>query len=147
MIARLRRWWSRPPSERWPLLFLALSLPLVAGMLRISSLARTRSLLHWLAGHGPRRAATEIELEQAERLAQMAAIAGRRGLLSATCLRQAVLVEYLLLRRGLTPVLRLGARRLEGRFEAHAWVELEGRALAQAGLDYSPFPEAGVDQG
>jgi hypothetical protein len=144
MIGRLRRWWTRPPSERWLLLRLVLGLPLVALLLRLVGYGRARNLLRRLAGHGPVRSATEIELRQAEQLAQFAAIAGRRGLLSATCLRQALLVDYLLRRRGLAPELKLGVRKREGRFDAHAWVELEGRPLAQAGLEHSPFPDAGA---
>ena len=51
------------------------------------------------------------------------------------------LVESALRRRGLAAQLRLGTRTSEQRgLNAHAWVELEGVALAQSNLVHTPFP-------
>lgn len=141
MVGRWRRWWSRPRSERWLLLALVVLLPLVAALLRLCGFARTQKLLRWFAGDRDRHEATAAELQEAERLAQLAAMAGRSGLLSATCLRQALLVDFMLRRRGLASELKLGVRKIEGRFDAHAWVELGGLALAQANLEHSPFED------
>ena len=139
MPSRLRRWLALPGAERCLFLQLMLGLPMVAGLLRVLGFVRTQSWLKRLAGNYSARVANATDLAQAERMAALAAIAGRRGLLSATCLRQALLVEWLLRRRGLAPELKLGVRKHDGHFDAHAWVELEGVALAQAGLDHQAF--------
>lgn len=45
-----------------------------------------------------------------------------------TCLRRSLALWWLLRRRGIDSEIHFGAR-LEGGIEAHAWLELEGRAL------------------
>lgn len=49
---------------------------------------------------------------------------------------------WLLQKRGIGVEMRIGARKVEGRFEAHAWVEFEGAVLNDA-LDhhrhFAPF--------
>jgi len=82
---------------------------------------------------------TPGELQQAERLAQLASIAGRRGVAPARCLSQALLLRALLRRRGLDAVLQVGVRKDAGEFDAHAWVELDGHTLAQAPLQHLPL--------
>lgn len=49
---------------------------------------------------------------------------------------------WLLRRRQIAAELRIGARKLEGQFEAHAWVEYAGAMLGDLGVDhlhFSPF--------
>jgi len=66
-------------------------------------------------------------------------------LCQATCLRQSLVVWFLLRRRGLPAELRIGARKVEDRLEAHAWVESNGlcldgtRELAEMGKTPSRF--------
>jgi hypothetical protein len=62
----------------------------------------------------------------------------------ATCLTQALATQVLLGRLGHTTSLRIGvARNAAGQFEAHAWVECEGRIVI-GGLEdlsrYTPLP-------
>ena len=78
-------------------------------------------------------------MADAQRLAELAAIAGRRGPLNTTCLRQALAVQWWLRRRGLDPQLRLGARKVGDSLDAHAWVELDGTPLAQDELLHTAF--------
>ncbi len=63
----------------------------------------------------------------------------------ATCLTQALAVQVLLGRRGYPANLRLGvARDKAGRFQAHAWVESEGRVVIGGSAAYlqlyAPLP-------
>ena len=130
------RWRALPAGDRVRLLGLALLLPLVDLSLRGLGLARTQRLLRLErepvdTGVAPEAAAA------AQRLAQLAAIAGRRGLYANTCLRQALTVQWWLRRRGLPAQLRIGARRNGDTLDAHAWVELSGIPLAQ-GADLPP---------
>jgi len=84
--------------------------------------------------------AGDSELEYAQRIAELADIAGRRGVIAANCLPQALMVHGLLRRRGLAPQLRIGVRKSESNFDAHAWVELRGVALGQTNLSHIALP-------
>lgn len=139
MPSALRQWWRLAPAERGLFLGILALLPLVSLGLRLLGYRRTKALLEWSSPlHAP-HAANEAEWARAERLAELTAIAGRRGAVTATCLRQALLVHWWLRRRQLHPTLRLGVDRIGALPDMHAWVELEGRALAQRELRHKPF--------
>ncbi len=53
----------------------------------------------------------------------------RFSILRGNCLSQSFALIWLLRRRGIDPTLRLGARLTESKFDAHAWVEYDGRVL------------------
>lgn len=127
--SKWRAWHALPWRERVLLGRLVLWLALVELGLRVAGYARVRAACDRLGGRGPFRAATPDELADARRLAELAAIAGRRGPLAATCLRQALVVVTLLRRRGLDAQLRIGVQPDAGTFGAHAWVQLGEVAL------------------
>ena len=106
-------------------------LPLSHASLVIAGYARTRRWCERLGNAPVRRVATEQDIAAAQRLVELAAIAGRHGLVRATCLRQALVVTTLLRRRGLDAQLQLGVQQAGEQFGAHAWVELAGAALGQ----------------
>lgn len=139
-MGRLRGWMALPWSERATMLLLLLELPLVSLLLRMAGYVRFRRWLEGLSRRAATRPASAVELREAHRLAELASIAGARGAVNATCLRQALLVYWRLRRRGFQPALRIGVRREMGVFDAHAWVELEGEPLAQPKLAHVPFP-------
>lgn len=68
--------------------------------------------------------------------------AAARRIPFATCLSQALAVQFLLARRGIESTLWLGARRTEvGRFSAHAWVQCGGRFVIGGPTEgFSLFP-------
>ena len=137
---RLRGWLALSWPDRAQLLMLMLCLPLVGVALRVQGYGKTRRWLERNSSVDPRRTATPEELAAAEHLAQLAAIAGRHGPVNTTCLRQALLVYWRLRRLGLAPELKIGVRKVEAALDAHAWVELEGKALAPAEITHRPFP-------
>lgn len=137
---RLRGWLALSWPDRAQLLLLMLGLPLIGVALRVSGYGKTRRWLERNSSLEPRRTATPNELAAAENLAQLAAIAGRHGPVSTTCLRQSLLVYWRLRRLGLAPELKIGVRKVEAAVDAHAWVELEGKALAPAEITHLPFP-------
>lgn len=53
----------------------------------------------------------------------------------ASCLTQALAAKTLLDRHGFQSVLKIGAARNDGKFEAHAWIEIDGRIV----LGKQPF--------
>jgi hypothetical protein len=137
---RLAAWRELSVADRRKLLGLACGLPLVEFSLCCFGAQRTSSgVSRVFAPRAPRHATCD-ELRDADRLTQLAEIAGRRGIVTARCLSQALLVRALLRRRGLETVLRVGVLKDDQRFDAHAWLELEGRALAQPSLQHVPFP-------
>lgn len=140
MTGAWRRFAALDGRERRLLLALLVALPALRIALRRVGYTRTRAALERWTARYPKRAPSRRDLETAESLAELAKIAGRKAPLPATCLPQALAVHALLRRRGLDPELRIGVRKVEDRFEAHAWVELAGRPLAQPGLDHRPLP-------
>ena len=136
------RWRELSFQEKKWLLWMLLLLPIISAALRLFGYKRSHA---WLLRHshaGAYFAADTDALQHAERLAQLANIAGRRGAITATCLRQAMLLEWWLRRLGLDAKLKLGARLQEGQFDAHAWVELEGWALGQVEMNHRAFDQA-----
>ena len=137
-----RQWRALPPGERGQVLLLMLVQPLISLALRLRGFRRTQA---WLERHSRSptpHAATPHELAAAHRSAELAAIAGLRGPVTTTCLRQALAVYWVLRHRGLRPVIRLGVDRLGAAPDMHAWVELDGVPLAQPHLRHQPFQPA-----
>lgn len=124
-------WRALPGRDRRLLLRLMVLLPLMQLGLRVAGYARVRTWCERWANRVPRRAVMPDDLAAAKRLAELAEIAGRHSLVTATCLRQALVVSTLLQRRGLDARLQIGVQHTGERFGAHAWVDLEGVALGQ----------------
>lgn len=137
--SRLARWRSLAWDERRWLLLCLLLLPLMRLALRWFGLRRTQL---WLEQRYPEVADSAPDAQQLAKVqarAHLAAIAGRRGPIAATCLPQALLIYASLRRMGLRPLLQIGMRKQGERFDAHAWVELGGQALGQASLEHRAF--------
>lgn len=139
MSYRLQQWRQLPPHERWQVLVLMATLPAISLALRVFGYVRTRRWLEHRSRHAAPRVADATDLGLAERYAQLAAIAGRHSVVKTTCLRQALAVHAWLRRRGLRPEFKLGVDKSQARLDAHAWVELEGRRLAQPSPRHSSF--------
>lgn len=89
---------------------------------------------------GIARAATSVEFAPA--IARMNAAAARHLFFRASCLEQSLALWCLLRRRNVPADLRIGARKQEQDFEAHAWIELDGVALndpEDTHVHFSPF--------
>jgi hypothetical protein len=73
--------------------------------------------------------------------------AARHLFFEPNCLVQSLALLRMLRTRGIEAELRLGARNVTGKFEAHAWVELSGVALndaTESGAAFVPFEETGA---
>lgn len=139
MGTRVRGWLRLSRSQRMRLIAMMAALPLIAMALQVFGYRRTRIWLEQRSHRPGARRADASDLTDAQELANIASIAGRHGAIQATCLRQSLLLHWLLRRRGLDPQLRLGVRKHEGDFDAHAWIELDGVALAQRDLLHRPL--------
>ncbi|MCC6869679.1 MAG: lasso peptide biosynthesis B2 protein [Burkholderiales bacterium] len=89
--------------------------------------------------------ASPPQLARAHALARLVAVAAARIPLRVACLHRSVVLWRLLRREGIPCALRLGARAGNGPFEAHAWVECGGVALAEDDAHlatFAPFTDA-----
>ena len=92
----------------------------------------------------PRRGQTAPALPRAaKRIAQAARLCGN----SSTCLSEAIAGRFLMARVGYPAELRIGVRKTEGKFEAHAWLECPGNITigntSPEGKQYSRMPSLG----
>jgi hypothetical protein len=125
-----RKWRGLPSTDRLLLLRVLAFLPAVAAALRVFGLRR---VCRFLSGS----AATQPEpwtdtAGDAQAVGRLVDIAARRGVGRPTCLARSVTLWCLLHRRGIDGALRIGVRTIEGRVEAHAWVEHQGLVLNDA---------------
>jgi hypothetical protein len=133
-------------SERWLTLQAAGWLPLMFLGLRLYGFNRWYERLRQWGERPSKRALAPVETtEQAQRVGRIVNVVARYGLFRGNCLHRSLTLWWLLRQRGAQPDLRIGARRREGRFEAHAWVEWRGVVLNDSpdvGRQYAPFEQA-----
>ena len=113
--------------------------------LRLAGFRHWKNALEWLAPRATRseaRATNASLAECAQVIARMQAAAARNLFFTTNCLEQSLVLWWLLRLRGIASELRVGARKDSGRFEAHSWVEFDGKVLNDAGevhLHFVPF--------
>ena len=123
-----------PWLEKTLLLRFIFCLCWVSFSIRFFGYLPTRRFLSRSISQASLHQADDFELARAQRVAKLIAIAGRHGLITATCLPQSVLLEYYLQRQHLAAKIKIGVRKADDLLDAHAWVELNGVALAQDDL-------------
>ena len=125
----LRRLLGLPFREWLPLFATALLLTAIAAGLRLFGFKRVYRQLAGLDGAEALPLDGEEERERVARTAQRVRRAAA-PLPYATCLSRSLALWWLLLRQGIYSELRVGVRKNEGNFEAHAWVEHGGQVLS-----------------
>jgi hypothetical protein len=122
--------------------FSALERPAQRAFLRAMVLLPLVSIsLHW-RGFGATRATLERFIANsnlkedaagtsglAATITRMVNAADRRGFVQPSCLAKSLTLWWLLGREGIPSELRIGIRKENEKFEAHAWVERDGTAL------------------
>jgi hypothetical protein len=63
------------------------------------------------------------------RLAYLIELASRHHVFKPTCLETALVLNGILRRNGITADLKIGTHQKNGQFQAHAWVEYNGRVI------------------
>jgi hypothetical protein len=137
MWEQLRRFSALDGDARWMFVRAAVLLPLISLSLRIRGFRFTQGTLQRLAA-GTKRprvhrsscrgCSSSLRLQSAARMVRAAA---RRSLIKTGCLEESLALWFLLRREGIAADLRIGARKIAGNFDAHAWVECDGEALNQ----------------
>ncbi len=131
----LSRFVRLPPRRRWAVVRAAVWLLAVDLALRTAGFAAVRRWLRRLSRS--RKAAagdlsgTSSEAERVQTQAWAVAAAAAHHLYPMRCLPRSLVLQTLLAREGIRSELRIGVRREDGGLEAHAWVEHQGRPLAE----------------
>ena len=132
MVAKISLWrlFRIPPGE-WLLAGQAWGLLLLVDLgLRLLPYPRLLALLYRSSG-GRSQAAPGVATAQIARTHTAVERARHCHLYPMTCLRRSLAWQWLLARRGVTAELKLGARKENGQLQAHAWLEYQGRPLAE----------------
>lgn len=130
-MSRWQKFWGLSWAERGLLLEAALLLPAVAVLISLRGLRRSQAVLARMAPvrDSPNHRARASGETLARTVARMVGAAAAHGPYKANCLQQSVALWWLLARKGLKSDLRIGTRKGDAGFEAHAWVEFDGLSL------------------
>jgi hypothetical protein len=127
IIHKSQTFWSLASAEREIAWTAAKGLTATWLGLRVFGFRRWKGFLEQRANRGtaqPRNSSVS-----ARRVVQLEEAAARNLPFKTNCLEQSLVLWPLLRRRGFPAELKFGARKDAGKFEAHAWVELDGEAL------------------
>jgi hypothetical protein len=100
--------------------------------LRLRGFDATRSTLQKTLTRSLSQTDNESVEKRTVLTARMVNAADRYGLVHPSCLAKSLTLWWLLGRQGISSRLRIGIRKENGKFEAHAWVEHEGVPLSEA---------------
>jgi Transglutaminase-like superfamily len=104
-------------------------LPVVSLSLRWRGFRATQAALQrFLSDANPEQDCCKAG-ERARLTAHMVYAADRHGFVHLSCLAKSITLWWLLGRQGIHSQLRIGVRKENEKFEAHAWVERDGAAL------------------
>lgn len=110
-------------TAQWRMLIAcAVLVPIFWLGLRTLGLARFQSHLR----SSPLASPVALSLSEMQALSEWVDVAARYSPFPSTCLSRSLLLRWLLHRRGVASELRIGARKMRGALEAHAWLEFEG---------------------
>jgi Transglutaminase-like superfamily len=135
------RYWRMSGYARRIVLEAACGLVATHASLRLAGFRRWKAAIEWLTPVTPdgTPAFGQPEIEFAHAIANWEAAAARHLPLTTNCLDRSITLWWLLRRRGVAADLRIGGRKENGVFEAHAWVELEGAVVDTMGSDRYEF--------
>jgi hypothetical protein len=143
IIQSSQRFWSLKSDERYIASAAAIGLTATWLGLRVLGFRRWKEFVAKQA-EGPRGIPAEQESSEisAKRIVQLEAAAARNLFFKTNCLEQSLVLWLLLRRHGFPAELKIGARKDAGRFEAHAWIALDGCVLndeSDEHRDFVPF--------
>jgi hypothetical protein len=110
----------------------AILLPLVRWSLRLRGYGKTFTSLQKRIQFQANRTESGPEArEEVQATCRIVRAALRYSLAQYSCLEESLTLWYLLRKQGIPACLRIGVRKENEKFEAHAWVEHGGEALNQ----------------
>jgi hypothetical protein len=133
MWERLRRFRALERPARNLFLRAVVLLPLVTLSLRWRGFQATQVALQRFLSDAHEERNTVLASKNTVVTAHMVNAADRHGLIHPSCLAKSMTLWWLLGRQGISSHLRIGIRKENDKFEAHAWVERDGAALNEPG--------------
>lgn len=144
MWARLRRFSALPRPAKALFLRAVVLLPLLTLSLRLRGFGATqRFLQRFTASMKSRPPVADLEARVAL-TASMVLAAARNSPIPSTCLERSLSLCWMLARQGIATQFRIGVRKDDGKFAAHAWVERDGIAIGEpdaSHVHYAAFAE------
>jgi hypothetical protein len=125
-VKQLRR---LPNSEKRIVVATAIGLPCTIVGLRLFGFKRWYAGLSWWAHRWQWGQIAADESRSVQRTLQLMGLALRYALHRGNCLSQSLTLWWLLQSQGIKSDLRIGVRRVEGQFQAHAWIEHDGQPI------------------
>jgi hypothetical protein len=122
MTGKLAKFLALSGAEKRFFLKAVILLPVFWLGLRLYGLARFQARLE----RSPLVARQEPKLEELAALGRLVNAAAHYTFAPGTCLTRSLLLRRLLRRRGINADLRIGVRFVQGKLDAHAWVEYQG---------------------
>src|SRR6202166_3381119 len=144
----LRRFKALEPRARGLFVRGVVLLPFISLSLRLRGFRATQSSLQKRLPKvltGVSDQSSGAQAESTALTARMVRSAAHRTWGRPACLEQSLALWWLLGRQGIASSVRIGTRKTDQKFEAHAWVECEGVALnepEEAHKHYAAFDEA-----
>lgn len=138
MVEAFQKFRALSRAERSLLLQALFLLPVNAVALRLMALKQWQRVLTRLIGASSSTNSAAL----ADTIARMVDLASRRGVFPVNCLHRSLALWWILKRHALPGELRIGVRRINQTFEAHAWVESLGIVLNDSpdvGERFAPF--------
>jgi hypothetical protein len=126
-----RRFRRRPPQDRKLIFQAAVVLPLTKAGLRLFGFRRWKAVMEKFSPTTPSRQtpSEQLQREATQRAVRAVRSAQLHGPGNPNCLERSMTLWWMLRRQGVSGELHIGARKEAGKFEAHAWVELDGQVL------------------
>ena len=148
MWHKVRTALSLPVSDLWVLAQAWVLLLMVDLGLRTLPFQSVINCLKW-GERFTRRCDITDEFAHVRRLSQLVKVAGRNHIYKMTCLRQALVLRFLLSLDNIPSDLQIGVRKEAGSIDAHAWVEYKGSPVGEQQISLKNFdplviPEAGL---
>jgi len=128
MWERLRRFSALERRARGLFLRAAALLPLISSSLRLRGFRKTQAFLQNYLSIPTNQEDPSVP-GRVDLTVRMVRAAVRHSVGHPTCLEESLALWWLLGRQGITSELRIGVRKHDKKFEAHAWVERAGMAL------------------
>lgn len=129
MWERLRQFSALEHQAQGLFLRAAVLLPLVSLSLRWRGFRTTQGALQRFLPNTNQEQSSEKIRERAALTAHLVNSADRHGIVHPSCLAKSLTLWCLLGRQGIDSRLRIGVRKKQEKFEAHAWVERDGTPL------------------
>jgi Transglutaminase-like superfamily len=129
MWEKLRRFSALDPAAQSLFLRAMFLLPFVSLSLRWLGFCATQAFLEKLLSLTTSERDSSTSAERPALAAHLVNSADRYGIIHASCLAKSLTLWWLLERQGIVSHLRIGIRKENEKFEAHAWVERAGVAL------------------